>query len=55
MALSALVAKVFAQADPFLQAEAAIDGIRASTGAPSNAMTTVAEIITCNWMAGWPA
>lgn len=52
--LAALVAKVNAQAAPFLQVEAYIDGTRGKHNDAIEAMLDVPSIVTYNWMAGWP-
>lgn len=52
--LADLAGRVLAQSTPFLQAEAAIDGIRGKHCDAVEAMTTVADIITYDWHAGWP-
>lgn len=51
---AALVEKVLAQAAPFLQAEAAIDGIRGKHCDAIEACATQAEIVVYDWHAGWP-
>ena len=52
--LKAMVDKVTANSAPFLQAEAAIDGMRGKHGDAIDAMPTVAAIITYDWLTGWP-
>lgn len=52
---ASLAQKVLDQATPFLQAEAYIDGIRGKHCDAVDAMLTVAEIITYDWLTGWPA
>lgn len=52
--LPAMVAKVFANATPFLQAEADIDGTRGMHSDAVDALTTVPQIITYDWLTGWP-
>lgn len=52
--LQALVDKVLAQAGPFLNAEAYIDGIRGKHCDAVEAMLDVRNIITYDWHAGWP-
>jgi hypothetical protein len=49
-----LVARVIAQATPFLQAEAAIDGIRGKHCDAIEAMTDVRDVIAYDWQTGWP-
>lgn len=49
-----MAARVLAQAAPFLQAEAAIDGIRGKHCDAVEACATVPEIITYDWHTGWP-
>ncbi len=49
-----MAARVLAQAEPFLQAEAAVDGIRGKHCDAVEACATVAEIITYDWHTGWP-
>jgi hypothetical protein len=50
-----LAVKVIAQATPFLQAEAYIDGIRGKHCDAIEAMLDVRDIITYDWLTGWPA
>lgn len=50
----ALADKVIAQATPFLQAEAGIDGVRGLHCDAIEAMTDVRDIIVYDWRAGWP-
>lgn len=50
----ALADKVIAQATPFLQAEAGIDGVRGLHCDAVEAMTDVRDIIVYDWHAGWP-
>lgn len=52
--IAALAAKVIAQATPFLQAEAYIDGVRGLHCDAVEAMTDVRDIIVYNWHTGWP-
>ena len=52
---ASLAQKVLDQATPFLQAEAYIDGIRGKHCDAVDAMLTVPEIITYDWLTGWPA
>jgi hypothetical protein len=52
--LADLAGRVLANSKPFLQAEAAIDGIRGKHCDAIDAMTTVADIITYDWHSGWP-
>ena len=52
--LADLVARVMAQAEPFLQAEAAIDGIRGKHCDAIEAMADVRDVIAYDWTAGWP-
>ena len=52
--LADLVAKVLAQAVPFLQAEAYIDGVRGKHCDAVDAMTTVQEVVVYDWHADWP-
>jgi len=51
---AAMVAKVVAQATPFLQAEAAIDGVRGKHCDAVASMTDVRDIVTYDWHSGWP-
>ena len=53
--LAALVGKVIDQASPFLQAEAAIDGIRGLHADAIEAAADVPAIVAYDWMAGWPS
>ena len=52
---AALVQKVIEQAAPFLQAEAAIDGVRGKHCDAIEAATDVRDIIAYDWSTGWPA
>lgn len=52
--LTDLAAKVLAQSMPFLQAEAAIDGIRGKHCDAVEALLDVRDIITYDWHSGWP-
>lgn len=52
--LASLVTRVLAQSTPFLQAEAAIDGVRGKHCDAVEAMTDVRDIITYNWQTDWP-
>jgi len=52
--VDAMAAKVLAQAEPFLQAEAYVDGIRGKHSDAIDACTDVRDIITYDWLAGWP-
>lgn len=52
--LALLVEKVNVQSAPFMQAEAAIDGVRGKHCDAIEAMATVGEIVTYDWQAGWP-
>jgi hypothetical protein len=52
--LADLAGRVIANSTPYLQAEAAIDGIRGKHSDAIDAMTTVADIITYDWHSGWP-
>lgn len=52
--LADLAGRVLAQSTPFLQAEAAIDGIRGKHCDAVEAMTTVQDIIVYDWHSGWP-
>ena len=47
-------ARVLAQAAPFLQAEAYIDGIRGKHCDAIEAMADARDIITYDWHTGWP-
>lgn len=49
-----LSARVLANSAPFLQAEAAIDGMRGKHCDAIDAMTDVRDIIVYDWRAGWP-
>lgn len=49
-----LANRVLGLAEPFLQIEATIDGIRGRHNDVVDACTTVAEIITYDWHSGWP-
>lgn len=49
-----LVARVLAQSEPFLQLEAYIDGIRGKHCDAIEAMLDVRDIITYDWLTGWP-
>lgn len=50
-----LATRVIAQAEPFLQAEAYIDGIRGKHCDAVEACTTVQDIIVYDWHVEWPA
>jgi hypothetical protein len=52
---AALVAKVIAQATPFLQAEAAIDGVRGKHCDAIALLTDVQSVVAYDWSVGWPA
>lgn len=54
IALADLVGRVLAQSSPFLQAEAAIDGIRGKHADAVESMLDVRDIITYDWHSGWP-
>jgi hypothetical protein len=49
-----LIGRINAQATPFLQAEAYIDGIRGKHCDAVEAMTDVRDIVTYDWSVGWP-
>lgn len=49
-----LANRVIAQATPYLQAEAYIDGIRGKHCDAVEAMTDVRDIILYNWLVEWP-
>ena len=50
-----LIARVNAQAEPFLTAEAYIDGIRGKHCDAIAACATPADVVAYDWHAGWPA
>lgn len=52
--LADLVVRVLAEAQPFMQAEAAIDGVRGKHCDAVEAMTDVRDIIVYDWRVGWP-
>jgi hypothetical protein len=52
--MDALIAKINAQATPFLTAEATIDGIRGKHCDAVEAMTDVRDIVTYDWSTLWP-
>ncbi len=54
MALADLVGRVITQSALYVQAEAAIDGIRGKHCDAIDAMATVAEIVLYDWHSGWP-
>ena len=49
-----LIARINAQATPFLQAEAVIDGVRGKHCDAIEAMSDVRDIIVYDWSAEWP-
>lgn len=52
--VAAMAAKVLANSAPFLNAEAAIDGIRGKHSDAIDACPDIPSIITYNWHVGWP-
>jgi hypothetical protein len=52
--MAALIAKINAQAEPFLQAEAVIDGIRGKHCDAIEACTTTADVVAYDWRSEWP-
>jgi len=54
MTIAEMAGRVIAQSEPFLHAEAYIDGIRGKHCDAIEACAAVQDIVVYDWMAGWP-